>query len=523
MSKALFLLLLLLCSCGFQEQRSNESDTLYLCTGSDPFSFDPRVAGDRNSQSILRFVFEGLTRIEPDGKPHPAIAESIVVSEDKKTYTFYLRKSYWSNGEPLTAHHFERSWKKTISKDFASKYRYAFHIIKNAKAYAENHCSLDEIKIHAESDQVLVVELENPAPYFLELVANPIYSPVHHSMNTKKIEWSVSSDYISNGPFKIKHWRFKDEISLHKNHLYWNSRKVPLDKIMISILSDSYTSFLLFQRGEIDWMGDPLCGIPTDCLPFLKKEKLLHIRPPTTVYMYMCNKKAFPLNNAKIRKALALSIDRKDIVDYLLEGNEIPAYSILPPFLSLQEKEAFKDHDIQKARELLSEALMELKIEKKDLPTIYITHSYPDKRIPQVIQQQWKKGLEIDVRIENIDWHSCLKKLMDNNFQLLGLYWESWISDPIYNLRYNSIFKNDVDHKIEGLLAQSDAEKDLYKRNFYLEQAEYQLIDDMHIIPIYFRTDLCIKKDYVKGVYFTPLGNPDFTYAHLEFKKDTEK
>jgi len=520
MSKVLLLInfcfLLLFSSCNLKDSPHRSPDTLELCASTDPLSFDPRIAGDGNSQAILHLLFEGLTRIEPDGKAYPAIAEEITVSKDRLTYTFYLKRTHWSNGEPLTAYDFENSWKKAISLDFMSKFCYPFYIIKNVKKYRSSLCSIQDVGIKAKSKEILEVKLENPAPYFLELIANPVFSPVHPNMNKKSFEWSFSSDFICNGPFKLKNWHFKKEFTLTKNPLYWNSRNVNLNRINLTIIPNNNTALLMFERGDIDWIGTPLSSVPVDSLPDLKSSNRLHIRPPCSVYLYICNTKIFPFNNPKLRKALSTAINRKDIVENFLEGNEIPALSILPPNLSLQQQDVFKDHDVKVANDCLMQALNELNISKEKLPEICLINNERDKIIPQIIQEQWHSSLGIKAKTQTLDWHSCLKKLMDNDFQLIGLFWESWISDPIYNLRYNEILQKEIDPQITQLLSLSDYEPNIQKRNQYLREAEFLLMDNMYIIPIYYCTDFSIKKNYVKGIYFTPLGNPDFTYARVE-------
>lgn len=504
--------------CNFFEEKKLDPDTLRICASFDPISFDPRIAGDGNSQAILHLLFEGLTRTEGDGKIVPAIAEKIEVSKDLLTYTFTLKRTYWSNGEPLTAHDFEKSWKKTISLEFTSKYSYPFHIIKNVKAYRANTKSIHEVGIYAKTDEIFVVKLEHPAPYFLELISNPVFSPVHKTLNKKDHDLSCSSDFIGNGPFKIKNWHFKEKISLEKNLFYWNAEKIPLKNIKISIVPEEQVAVLLFEKGEVDWIGKPLSKIPLDSLSFLKKNQCLEYSPPSTLYHYIINTETPPFNNKKIRQALGLAINREEIVKNFLESNEMPAFSILPPHSTLQKKAIFTDNDKKRAKALFSEGLKELNLTIEEFPQIYITHVISDKKFPEIIQQQWKEIFGIKVKINKLDWHSCLSKMKKNEYHLIGISWESWINDPIYNLRFYEIQKKDINPEIISLLNQSDHEVNPDKRRLYLQQAEYKLIDDMYIIPIYFRTDPCLKKKYVKGFFFTPQGNPDFTYTYIDNK-----
>lgn len=517
MVKRLFFLTVFSLFFGCNSQREGkELDTLRLCATSDPVSFDPRVAGDTSSQAILRMLFEGLTRLTPDGVARAAVADEILISNDKRTYTFILKKTYWSNGDPVTAYDFEQSWIKTISLDFISKYSYPFYIIKNVRNYRENKSPISTVGIRATSPSVFVVELEHPAPYFLELIANPVFSPVHPTLNTKTVDYAYSSDFIGNGPFKIKKCQFKNRILLNKNPYYWNSTKVFLKNISINIIAEKQVAQLLYDKGEIDWLGPPFSGIPQDALPSLKKQKLLQISPFSSVFLYMVNTDIIPFNNRKIRRAFSMAMDRKQMQNSYFETNEMAAYSILLPDLTLQKQQIFDDANTKLAKTLFEEGLKELGITKENLQPITITHSSTDRTLPQIIQKQWKNVFHIDIQIQNLDWHSCLSKLKKDHFQLMGLCWESWINDPIYSLKFYEILNKSIDSKIIELIAQSDQEQNLDKRKILLQNAEYQIIDNMYIMPIYFRTNPYLKKKYVKNVYFNKHGMPDFTYSNID-------
>lgn len=497
-------------------KKGKQLNSLRLCSLTDPVSFDPRVAGDTNSQAILHMLFEGLTRINPEKMPEPAVAGEIIISDDKLTYTFILKKTYWSNGDPVTAYDFEKSWKKTISLDFISKYSYPFYIIKNVKNYRENKYPISTVGIRAKNPMVFTVELEHPAPYFLELIANPVFSPVHPTLNKKTVDHSYSLDFIGNGPFKIKTCHFKSEILLDKNPYYWDSKNVNLKNISISIISEKQVAQLLYDKGEIDWLGHPFSGITPDALPSLKKQKKLKISAFSSVFLYVVNTDLVPFTNRKVRKAFSLAINREQIQNNFLEAGQKAAYSILLPEQTLQDNSNLNNSNLPLANKLFNEGLQELKLSKKDLPQITVTHFSTDKALPQIIQKQLESTFQIDVQIQNLDWHSCLSKLKKNHFQLMGLSWESWINDPIYSLKFYEVLKKNIDPEITDLIYLSDQELDLEKRKSLLQKAESLLIDNQYVIPIYYQTNIYLKKEHLKNVYFKRNGSPDFTYSFID-------
>jgi len=500
-------LLLLCCSCSNKETKVNQ--TIKLPSSIDPISFDPRIAGDSNSQATLRLVYEGLTRIEPDGKPHLAVASNVEISEDKKVYTFKLKDTFWSDGSPLTAYDFERSWKQAVSLDFPTKYSYAFFCIEGVKAYRNKKISIEKIGIKALDQTTLEIRLSNPIHYFLELLANPVFSPVHPNYNT----------FVSNGPYRLVRWVFKNKLILKKNPYYWNDSNVCLNTIEINVVKNAHTANLLYENDELDWTGEPLQKLPIDTIQHWKDQKELCIRPPNPVKMVVCNTENNLMSNEKIRRALAISIDRKDITEHFLEGNEIPAHSVLPPHLTLQEKALFNDKEIEEAKRLLHEGLSELNIDINTIGPIMFIHSNTNQKLPQILQEQWKENLEINVKLLCMDWPSCLKKYKSKDFQIMLFGWESWINDPIYNLRLNELLDQKIDTEIEDLLSASDKETDSIKRLNLLRESEKRLVDKMYVIPIYFGTRFYLQKPYVKGVYYTPLDYPDFTYVSVDHSK----
>lgn len=202
-------------SCNSQKPVSSKDPfRCYLMT--EPFSLDPRVGGDYRSQIIVGELFEGLLRMDKEGIPQPALAQSFDLSPDKKTYTFHLRTSVWSNGSKVTANDFAYAWKSVISHDVQSRHASAFFCIKNAQRAFENACSMDEVGIRVLDEMTLQVDLEHPATFFLEWVANPLYSPVNSSILKKHGIVSPSEElgYICNGPYTLLKERLINVLNL---------------------------------------------------------------------------------------------------------------------------------------------------------------------------------------------------------------------------------------------------------------------------------------------------------------------
>lgn len=186
----------------------------------EPPSLHPGTSTDTTSSAVLDQVFEGLTRVNQDSEVEEGMAESWDISDDELTYTFHIREdATWSNGDPVTASDFEYAWKWVLDPENAdTDYAYQLYPIKGAEDAKENDGSLDDVGITVEDDHTLVVELEQPTEYFLELTAFYTYYPVNEDVVSENKDWAsdAGDDYVTNGPFKLVSWEHKDNIVIEK-------------------------------------------------------------------------------------------------------------------------------------------------------------------------------------------------------------------------------------------------------------------------------------------------------------------
>ncbi|MEC2129675.1 peptide ABC transporter substrate-binding protein [Brevibacillus centrosporus] len=490
---------------------------------SEPPSADPGLAEDTTSAAVTKALFDGLTRIGPEGKPVEAVAEKIDVSEDLKTYTFTLRESKWSNGEPVTAHDFEYAWKRALDPKTASNYAYQLYYIKNAEKANKGEGSLDDVGVKAADDKTLKVELANPTPFFLELTAFQTYFPVNKKLIESNPNWAGDAKtHVGNGPFKLETWDHKSKMVMVKNENYWDKDNVKLDKINFSMVEDENTELSMFENGEIDWAGSPLSSLPTDAMPALKDSGKLQVKPVGATYWYKFNTEKPPFNNVKIRKAFAYSINRQTLIDNVLQANQQPAMAAVPPTMALNQGGYFKDNDQETAKQLLDEGLKELGMTKLPPITLAYNTSEGHKKIAEAIQDQWRKNLGAEVKLENQEWKVYLETMHEGNYQVGRLGWSGDFNDPI---NFLELFKdknggnNDTrweNPKFKELLNQSAMEGDPEKRKAILGEAEKIMMDEMPIMPIYFYTHTWVKNDKVKGVYQDGLGAIDWKWAYIE-------
>lgn len=513
MKQVIICLSLLLCLSSCSKKPFKEK-TVRLAFLSEANSLDPRFGYEIPANHVVKMLFEGLMRTANDGSLTKALAESYTISADQKKYQFKLREAYWSNGMRVIAEDFEYAWKSIIDPSIPTQGTSDFYPIKNVKAIVRGELPVEHAGVKAIDNRTLLVELENPTPYFLELTATSAFSPVN-SILAKQNE-DVST--VSNGPFVLKERRMHDRMLLEKNPLYWNQEQVNIDRIEVIIVEDANTQLALFEKNKIDWFGKPFAKLPLDAVPTLKEKNILQTFPERAVYWYFFNTEKFPFHYQKIRKAFALAINREAIVEHVLKEDEWPATSVN------RGLSFFQDGDVAGARVLFDEGLEELKLTRQTFPKVKLSYCSieTNHRIAAAVQQQWQQALGIEVELDPQEWTAYYDNLTSGNYQVGGLSWHARVRDPIYNLQL-FVYKDDRlnisnwEHPIfQELVEDAIEETNPTKRSDYLTLAEAFLMEEMPVIPIYFLSISYAKNPMLENVYLSEINEIDFSRASMD-------
>ena len=355
----------------------------------------------------------------------------------KKTYTFTLRDTTWSNGDPVTAKDFDYAWKWGIDPANQSQYPTIWYYLKGGQAINEGTGSADAVGVKALDEKTLEVKLVNPTPFFLELTAFYTYLPINSKIAEANPDWAndAGENYTTNGPFKLTEWSHSDKVVLEKNADYWDADTVKLNTITMIMVNDPNTELSMFDSGELDWAGMPTGNLPTDALSTLKDAGRLNTEPIAGIYNYKLNTTVEPFNNANIRKAFALAINRQELIDNVTQGGQMPAMAIVPPTMFPEnEKGYFKDNDVAKAKEYLQKGLEELGYsDVSELPAIALSYNTDEahQKIAQAVQDMWKNNLGVEVTLDNAEWKVYLDQLQSLDYNIARLGWLSDYNDPI--------------------------------------------------------------------------------------------
>lgn len=493
----------------------------------DVQSLDVNSKGhDVHSAPIKKLLFEGLMSKNEKGIPEFALAKEVDISRDQKTYTFFLRESKWSDGEKVTAYDFEYSWKRALNpkSKYITQCPYYFYSIKNSKPCLFSEKPIDDVGVKAVDNQTLIVELEHPDPYFLDLVSSCFYYPVPKHIAKKDSEWAAKAGLVCNGPFVLEDWKLNNRLNLKRNPLYWNPKSIFLDKVDISIITSDFTALQMFEKGELDWFGEPLYRVSSDFYHSFKEKNLLHEEESNTIYWLFLNTDKYPLNNKKLRKALAYAVDRDSLVNNLFYGFGSPARAILSPPLRVTNTDYFEDN-IQIAKQLFQEALEELGISKDNFPPLEFScvgDVEVHNRMSQAIQDQWKKNLDIQISIKKSEWHTFYNAASQGNYDIGFMSWRIDIPDPIYLL---DVFTHKQDICNKSFWENSEFQKTIneirialgdIERTNATAKAESILMDEMPVIPLMFLKQVYIKNPHLKGEKLTPFPPIDFRSVYFE-------
>jgi oligopeptide transport system substrate-binding protein len=487
-----------------------------VCITEEPSTIDPRKGGDAVSSQLQFMLFEGLTQLNEDGSISNAQASHIEISSDKKTYRFHLGNTNWSNGDIVTSYDFAKAWKTIIHPRFPSPNAHLLYPIKGAEQAKRGVIPLDQVGIYCPDGQTLIVELEKPTPYFLQLLSFCVFFPVHPSMDFKEnapINIDLT-DVICNGPFTITEWKHQNEITLEKNIAYRKKDDTQIDMIHISIISSEMTALKMYEQGKLDFLGHPFSSLNCDELSRYQLETELQIIPAAATTFITFNTQNGYFKNKSLRKAFAYALDREVIVKNISAIEENVATRMIPPvLLNNRNKDLFMNRNKETARQLLLEAMNDLGISKKELETItfYYSKSEHNHKIAQVMQQQWHQTLGIMINLQSLESKTLLYRLGIRDYEMALTMWRAQFYDPVSILerfQYGHNIKNypGWDNKIFAELINESGNDSGKLREEKLEKAEELLVQDIPLLPVYHWNLTFLHKKHIKNIQFSPVG-----------------
>jgi oligopeptide transport system substrate-binding protein len=485
-----WLLVALLASCSAERERAD----LVFINGAEPESVDPAVVTDQASMRISASLFEGLCRVNVEGKSEPAVAERWDISADKKEYTFHLRSGLtWSNGEAVTATDFVRSWQRVLEPKTGADYASQLYVIKNARAYNEGAITdFTQVGVRTVDDRTLRVTLENPTPYFLDLCAFITFAPVNlPTLEQHGSAWIKPEHLVGNGAYTLEEWLLDDRIVLKKNPRYWDAANVRMRSVEIMPVSDPNTALNYFLTGQVDLMMDK-GTVPVSLVSRLKKEPWFHTGPFLGTWFIRFNVTKPPFDNPLVRQAFSLAIDKRRITEKITNLGERTAGAIVPPGAGQDYQPPLGlDYDPAKARELLARAGFP---EGKGFPLVEYLYIplLVERNIAVELQAMWQQNLGVTVNLAKQEQKNWLASMRTLGYQMTRSSWVGDYNDPNTFLEmFTSASGNNrtgwKSAAYDELIAAAAREPNVARRNAIFQDAERQLISaESVILPVYY-------------------------------------
>lgn len=488
------------CGSGTMDAKEGARKKILLVgNGTDPRFMDVHLINSVPEHHIMLALFEGLVAEHKtkDDDVEPGVAERWEANADKSVWTFHLRKdARWSDGVPMTAEDFVWSWRRMLTAELAAEYSQMLFALKNGREFYEKKLPAGQIGVKAVDPHKLEVTLVGPTPHFLLVLLHTSWWPVPRHVIEKFGDpldrvnpWTQEGNMVSNGAFKLKRNLFRQVIEVEKNPQYWDVANVKIDGVRFYPLESDSTEERLFRRG----MLHQTAIVPLDKIPGYREKHpdIYKQDPSTSVYFYRINTSRPGLRDVRVRKALALAIDRESIVRNVTRAGQRPAGGIVPDMAGYPASNILK-FDPEQARTLLAKAGYP---GGKDFPKfeILINTSEAHRAIAEVIQQMWQQHLGIRVGILNQDFGVYLDSMSRIDYDVMRAGWNADYLDPATfidmwttgNGNNNTHWSN---AGFDRLVAASTQEGDGAKRYEILRKAEEILLTEVPAIPIYFYT-----------------------------------
>ncbi len=500
------------------------SNLLRRGLGGEPASLDPAQAVDAFSFEILRDLYEGLATESPDGTVVPGVADSWTISSSGTRYQFHLRQgARWSNGDHIRAQDFVNAWRRVVDPAIASPVADILRPISNASAIIAGLLPIKSLGASAPQDDVLIVDLERPAPYFPELLTHSATFPV---FSTLAVTSRDPKNWVTNGPYMLTSWTPGSNIKLAKNMWYWDQSNVRIPSVAYTIVVDENSEFMQYRANQIDITQN----VPSSGLSAIKTQRPteLFVAPYLGTAFYSFNlKSSSPLKSLDLRAALTMAVDRKLIGSTILPFGQPPAYGFVPAGIRNYTPQSWSWKSlpdaarIEQARQLYFQAGYTF---RKPLHIrMLISTNSSIKQMAIAIASNWNQILGVETEIVEEEFRVFLQSRKDTSrWDVVRLGWTADYNDAA---NFLEIFRqtsanNDsgyANQAYDSLLDKAANTADTYVRESMLEHAEQILLSDYAVIPIYFFCSKRLVKPYVKGVKMTPLN---MLYSrHLSFDK----
>ncbi len=486
--------------------------------GAEPQSLDPHKIEGVPEANLARDQFEGLVNIDLNGEIRPGVAESWE-SDDYRVWRFNLRKdAKWSNGDPVTAEDFVYSWKRLVDPNTASPYasylQYAH--VENVDDIVNGKADPDTLGVRALDDHTFEITLSEPIPYIDKLVGHTSTVPVHRATVEKYgNQWTSPNNFVSNGAYKLKDWVVNERIVLERNDQYWDNDKTVIDEVTFLAIPSEVTDVNRYRSGEVDMTNN---AIPVDLFSRLQRDipDEVKISPSLCTYYYEINNEQAPFDDARVRAAVKLALDRDIIANKVMGQGQTPAFGFTPP--STVDMKAIEPEWFQLTQKERNEKAKQLLADAGYGPgnplsfTLLYNTSEAHRKVAIAAASILKQNAGIEVKLENQEWKTFLDSRHQGNYEVARAGWCADYNEPssFLNIMLSTSSNNTSHYKsdeFDAAMRKSITAATEDDRVKAYQEAERILDEDSALVPIYYYVSPRLVKPYVGGYSVNnPLG-----------------
>ncbi len=472
-------------------------------------------------------ALDELLTFDENGEIEYRAAESYEVNEDSTVWTFHLREdALWSDGTPVTSADFLNTITRALDPASGSGYANYLFPIENAEAIYNGEAEMDTLGVETPDDYTLTFRLAEPCVYFLDLLRLPVYTPsCERYADSPDSGWDTDPETsLANGPFCLTEYVPDQYFVLEKNENYWDKDRIHLDRITYRFFDDTQSMANAYQAGEVD----VATSLPSTVMELYDgQDDLLVTDLIATRYIYF-NLNVEPLDDVRVREAINLAINREELCQIVGTDTE-PTYNLIAKYMKDKETgEYFVDgaeqpfeENVERAQELLAEAGYP---NGEGFPTL--TYSYPtlemDSDTAQVIQEQLKENLNINIELNAQELQSNYSSRYAGDFDMIRMNWTADFADPytylsmlLSNSTYNCSGIQDAEY--DALVERSNSESDPAKRAELMHQAEQLAVgEQFYIMPLYAMKSVNLVDPNITGIRQIPAsGALEYRYADI--------
>ncbi len=502
--------------------------TLNVMVEVEVASLDPQIATDGTSFEVIANYTDGLMQMDATGKAVPALAESVDVSEDGKTYTFHLRDAKWSNGDAVTADDFVFGWQRAADPATAAEYSYMLSDIgqiQNAAEVIAGSKPVTDLGVKAVDEKTLQVTLNVPVSYFESLMYFPTFYPVnrkfYNSLEAGTFGTSPKT-VLSNGAFKLDSYEPAAlSFSLVKNPDYYAADSVKLSGLSYQVVKDSQQAFMSYQNDALD-----IVKLSGDQVDQVSGDAELNVTGAGYMWYLTLNGKDVPaLSNANFRLALSNAVNRAEIVKDVVKDGSVATYTAVPPQFATgpdgtdfsADQTKFKDFcadDAAKAAEYYAKAKEEL---GQDTFTfeLLLEDQTETQNVAAVLKEQIESalpGVTLNLKVE--PKKQRVEDIQAGNYEVCLTRWGPDYADPMTYLGMwvtgnSNNYGLWSDATYDQIIADCTTGKyitDASARWAAMYEAEKIVMEQAVIVPLYTKADANMIKSTVSGIEFHPVA-----------------